>query len=181
MVTLKNTGLGVLTVKSIAVTGPFSQTHTCGMTVNPGASCMISVTFKPTTIGTLTGSVSVTDNAPGSPQKVTLQGTGTYVQLTPTKLNFGNQPVGTTSLAKTITLSNKGHVAVSITSIAITGVNIGDFSQTNTCGTSVAAGASCFIKVKFKPTTTGTRSGTVSVTDNGGGSPQKVKVTGTGT
>jgi hypothetical protein len=85
------------------------------------------------------------------------------------------------SLAKTITLSNKGHVTVSITKIAFTGVNGGDFSQTNGCGTSVAAGSSCFIKVKFRPTTTGTRSAMVSVTDNGGGSPQKVGLTGTGT
>jgi hypothetical protein len=181
VVTLKNTGLGVLTVKSIAVTGPFSQTHTCGMTVNPGASCTISVTFKPTTIGTLTGSVSVTDNAPGSPQKVTLKGTGTYIQLAPTSVNFGNQPVGTKSLPKRITLTNKGSVAVSISGISITGTNASDFAQTHTCGTSVAAGASCFIRVTFKPSAKGKRAAAVSVNDDGGGSPQKVTLTGNGT
>jgi hypothetical protein len=180
-VTLTNSGLGILSITNIAASGPFIQTNNCGSTVNPGASCALSVTFKPTTIGPLTGSISITDNAPGSPQTVTLKGTGTSVQLTPQNTNFGTQPVGTTSLAKTITLSNKGHVTVNITSIAITGVNAGDFSQTNTCGTSVASGASCFIKVKFKPTVTGTRSAMVSVTDNGGGSPQKVGLTGTGT
>ena len=107
-VTLTNTGLGVLIVRSIFKTGPFAQTNTCGTTVNPGARCTISVVFKPTTIGTLTGSVSVNDNAPGNPQKVTLKGTGTYIQLTPTSVNFGNQPVGAKSLPKTITLTNKG-------------------------------------------------------------------------
>jgi hypothetical protein len=56
-----------------------------------------------------------------------------------------------------------------------------DFSQTNTCGNSVAGGASCFITVTFKPSATGTRSAAVSVSDNGGGSPQKVSVSGVGT
>jgi hypothetical protein len=180
-VKLSNTGLGVLTIKSIAMTGLFSQTHTCGTTVNPGGSCTISVTFKPTTIGTLTGSVSVTDNAPGSPQKLALKGTGTYIKLTPTSVNFGNQPDGTKSLAKSITLTNEGGVAVDITGISITGTNASDFAQTHTCGTSVASGSSCFIKVTFTPSATGTRTAQVSISDSGGGSPQKAGLIGTGT
>src|SRR2546425_5182909 len=139
-VTLTNTGLGVLIVRSIAKTGPFAQTNTCGTPVKPSASCTISVTFKPTTIGTLTGSVSVTDNAPGSPQKVTLKGTGTYIQLAPTSVSFGNQPVGTASLPKRITLSNKGSVKVTIAKISIIGADPADFVKTTTCGNSVAAG-----------------------------------------
>jgi hypothetical protein len=180
-VTLSNTGLGILKIASIAATGPFAQTNTCGTTVNPSASCTISVTFSPTTIGTLTGSVSVTDNAPKSPQQVTLTGTGTSVQLTPVSVNFGNQPVGTTSLAKRITLINEGSVTVNITGISLTGTNASDFAQTNTCGTSVASGASCFIKVTFTPSATGKRTAQVLVSDDGGGSPQKTGLTGNGT
>jgi hypothetical protein len=180
-VELTNSGLGLLKVTKIAVTGPFSQTHTCGSTVEPGASCTISVSFKPTTIGTLTGSVSITDNAPGTPQKVALKGIGTYVQLTPTSLNFGNQPVGTKSLPLRVTLSNKGSVAVSITGISITGTNEHDFAEANTCGKTVAAGESCFITVTFKPLADGSRTASVSIGDNGGGSPQKVSLAGTGT
>jgi hypothetical protein len=137
--------------------------------------------FRPANKGVFHGAASVTDNAPGSPQKVPLTGTGTYVQLVPTKLNFGTQPVGTRSLAKRITLTNKGSSAVSITSIAITGTEAGDFAETNTCGKSVASGASCFIKVTFKPLAKGKRTADVSVYDNGGGSPQQVGLTGTGT
>ena len=181
MVTLTNTGLEALNIKSIKVTGSFAQTNNCGTMVNPSASCTISVAFRPKTIGTLTGSVSITDNAPASPQKIPLTGTGTYVQLSPTSLNFGNQPVGTKSLAKRITLSNKGSVAVSISSISVTGANAGDFAQTNTCGTSVAAGASCSIRVTFTPSAKGKRMASVSVRDNGGGSPQTASVSGTGT
>jgi len=181
VVTLKNAGLGVANIKSIAVTGPFSQKHSCGTAVNPGGGCTISVTFEPKAMGGLTGSLTVTDNASNSPQKVTLTGTGTYVKLAPTSINFGNQPEGSKSLAKQITLTNAGATAVTITSIAITGTDAGDFAQTHTCGTSVASGGSCFIKVTFTPSTTGARTAQVSISDNGGGTPQKVNLTGTGT
>lgn len=180
-VTLTNTGLGTLTLTKVSVSAQFTETNTCGFSVVAGASCTITVKFKPTAINTITGTISVTDNAIGSPQKVTLTGTGTYVQLSPTSENFGNQPVGTTSLSKKITLSNKGSVAVSSVVISLTGTNPGDFAQTNTCGTSVAAGASCFITVTFTPTVKGRRTANVSVSDNGGGSPQMVSLTGTGT
>jgi hypothetical protein len=180
-VTLTNSGAGVLTIARISVTGPFHQTNNCPNSLNPGANCTISVGFHPKNKGAFHGALSVTDNAPGSPQKVPLTGTGTYVQLVPTKLNFGTQPVGTRSLARKITLTNKGSVAVNISGIAITGTDAGDFAETNTCGKSVASGASCFIKVTFKPLVKGKRTADVSVYDNGGGSPQDVGLTGTGT
>jgi hypothetical protein len=180
-VTVRNAGTGTLTIASIAATGQFSQTNTCGTRVASGASCTISVTFRPKNKGPLNGAVTLTDNAPDSPQKVTLAGTGTYVQLTSTSLNFGNQPVGTKSLPKKITLSNKGSATVSISGITVTGANNHDFAQTNTCGSSVASGASCFITVTFTPSAKGKRTASVSVSDNGGGSPQTVGLAGTGT
>jgi hypothetical protein len=179
-VTLTNTGLGILNITNIAVSGPFGQTNTCGTSLNSGSSCTFSVTFTPTTIGTSNGSISITDNAPGSPQKITLKGTGTYVQLVPTSVNFGNQTVGTKSQIKKITLTNKGSVAVSITSITITGTNAGDFAEITNCGASVAAGGTCLIGVTFTPSATGVRSASVSIADNGGGSPQHVQLKGTG-
>jgi hypothetical protein len=180
-VTLSNSGAGVLKISHISVAIPFSQTNNCPSSLGPGANCTISVKFRPGNKGVFQGAVSVTDNAPGSPQKVGLKGTGTFVQLVPTKVNFGNQPVGTKSLAKSITLTNKGSVAVSVSGITITGINAGDFAETNTCGKSVASGASCFIKVTFKPLAKGTRTAHVSVYDNGGGSPQQAMLIGTGT
>jgi Abnormal spindle-like microcephaly-assoc'd, ASPM-SPD-2-Hydin len=96
--------------------------------------------------------------------------------LNPTSLTFASQNVGTTSAAQTITLTNSGTAALSITSIAASG----DYVQTNTCGTSVAAGANCTISVKFTPTAAGTRTGTITVTDNASGSPQTASLMGTG-
>jgi hypothetical protein len=179
--TLTNTGLGILTVGSIAASGPFAQTNTCGATVNPGASCTITVTFKPKAKGALTGSVSVTDNAPGSPQALPLTGTGTYMQFSPASRAFGTQPVGTHSLPEKIALTNKGSVTVSIAKISIAGANAADFTQTNTCGKSLASGASCFITVTFTPAAKGRRIAAIAVSDNGGGSPQTAVLIGTGT
>jgi hypothetical protein len=180
-VTLTNTGVGTLSITNITATGAFTQTNNCGSTVNSGSSCTLNVTFEPTKSGSSTGSLSITDNAPLSPQTVSLKGTGTDIQFTPASFNFGNQPVGTKSLPKKFTLTNKGGVAVSIAKISLIGANAPDFAETNTCGTSVAAGASCFITVTFTPSADGKRTADISVSDNGGGSPQTVALSGTGT
>jgi hypothetical protein len=95
-------------------------------------------------------------------------------------MNFGTVPVGTSSSPQTATFTNNAKFALPIKSLLITGADPLDFSETNTCGTSVAAGASCTISVTFKPTVTGTRTASVSVADGGGGSPQTVSLTGTG-
>jgi len=178
-VTLKNTGTATLTINSIAASGDFAQTSTCGSSVAINASCTITVTFTPTAEGTRTGSVSISDNASGSPQAVTLTGTGLapLVSLSPTTLTFSSQTVGTTSSPQNVTLTNTGNSSLSITSITISG----DFAQTNTCGSTVAAGANCSISVTFTPTTTGTRTGVVTITDNATGSPHSVSLSGTGT
>jgi hypothetical protein len=180
-VQLTNTGLGVLLISKISVTGQFSQTNNCPNSLNPKASCTINVKFSPTTKGVQHGAVNVADNAPGSPQQVPLTGTATYVQLVPSKVNFGTQPLGTRSLPKTITLLNKGDGAVNIRSILVTGADSGDFAQKNNCGKRVRSGGSCFIKVTFKPQKKGARTADVSVSDDGGGSPQKASLKGTGT
>ena len=98
------------------------------------------------------------------------------VTLSSASLTFGAQNVHTTGVAQTVTLTNSGKAALTITSITATG----DFAQTNTCGTSVAAGGSCSIAVTFTPAAAGQRTGTVSITDNASGSPHTVSLSGTG-
>src|SRR6266853_5717501 len=88
--------------------------------------------------------------------------------------------MGSTSAAQTTTLTNTGQSTLVITSIAIAGPNPSDFAQTNDCGTTVAVGASCTFSVTFTPTASGNRSATINITDNAGGSPQHVNLTGTG-
>jgi|GEM_PF-953297 len=96
-------------------------------------------------------------------------------QLTPAALDFGNQTVGTTTAAKSITLADVGNSALSISAIDVTG----DFAQTNGCDTAVAAGESCTIFITFTPTLSGDRTGTLSIVDNAPGSPHTVTLTGT--
>jgi hypothetical protein len=73
---LTNYGEATLNIGGIAASGNFSETNTCGATLAPGANCPINVSFSPATAGVLTGSLSVSDNDAGSPQTITLNGTG---------------------------------------------------------------------------------------------------------
>ena len=182
-VTLTNTGSGILHVSSIAISGlnggDFGETNSCGTSVAPTASCTISVTFTPTAPGVRSGTLTITDNAAGSPHTIALNGTGAGpgAALSPASLTFAAQVDNTPSAAQTVTLTNSGTAALTITSVAASG----DFAATNTCGSSVAAGANCAIHVTFTPTTAGSRSGTLTITDNAGGSPQTAALSGTGT
>jgi hypothetical protein len=91
------------------------------------------------------------------------------------------QPVDTTSPVVPVTLTNIGNIALNISGIQITGPNASDFAQSNHCGNSVPPGGSCKIKVTFTPTAQGARSASLSISDDGGGSPQTVALAGNGT
>jgi Abnormal spindle-like microcephaly-assoc'd, ASPM-SPD-2-Hydin len=122
--------------------------------------------------------LTITDNAANSPQTVALSGTGTVpVTLTPASKTFPATKVGTSSAAKVFTLTNKQSVALTGISTSTTG----DFSvSSSTCSTSLAAKSSCQISVIFTPTQTGTRTGSLQVSDSAVGSPQSSSLTGTG-
>ncbi|WP_328676101.1 choice-of-anchor D domain-containing protein [Streptomyces sp. NBC_00343] len=97
------------------------------------------------------------------------------VTATPGALNFGSVATGSTSTAQTVTVSNPTNAAASVSSISTSG----DYAQTNTCGSSIAANGSCTVSVKFAPTATGSRSGSLTV--NAGGTTNTVSLSGTGT
>jgi hypothetical protein len=325
-VTVSNPGGSAVSVSSVTLTGPFSQTNTCGSSIAAGGSCTVSVKFAPTSGGSSTGTLSVATSAPGSPLTVALSGTGVtsttnlalnqpatassayqtyvasnvtdgnpstywestdgaaypqtitvdlgsaqsigsvtldlppstawstrtetlsvlgssngstfsqivgsagytfnpatgntatislpsgstarYVQLSftgntgwtaaqlselevfpgggtsgtalsasPSSLSFGSVAVGSTSGTHTVTVSNPGSGAVSVSSIGVTG----PFSESNNCGTSLAAGGTCTVSVTFAPTAAGSASGTLSVNSSAPGSPLTTALSGTGT
>ena len=180
-VTLTNTGNGLLNIKKIAASTNFTQTNNCSSSLAAGAYCVINVVFTPHSRGTATGTVIITDNAPNSPQTVSLKGVGTAVTLLPASLNFGNQAVGTTSPPQTATLTNYGNQSVSINGVGFVGGGRASFAETNTCGTSLPAGDSCTVSITFKPKSEGSKTATFEVEDNGGASPQTVTLTGAGT
>jgi subtilase family serine protease len=187
VVALTNTGTSSLTISAIALSGTnptsFVELTTCGASLAAGASCSIYVAFDPTTTGALPASLTVTDNATGSPQKVTLSGTGTAapsVKLSPTTIAFPTTTHATVSAAQPITVTNAGTAALDLTSIALTGTNPADFEAVNNCGPSLAAGTSCTIYVAFKPAAAASYKASISVADNGSASPQTVSLSGTG-
>ena len=183
--TLTNTSASaILNITGIAIGGSnateFSNTTTCGATLGTGASCSIAVTFKPTTSGLRTASVSVVSNATG-PLAAALEGTGNAstgaaVSLDVKTLAFGNQTLNTPSAVKTATLTNSGGSTLNIASIKTTG----DFAQTSTCGPQLLAGAACVISVTFTPTAAGTRTGALALTSDAPGSPHAVALSGSG-
>jgi hypothetical protein len=103
------------------------------------------------------------------------------VTFSPTSLTFGSTAFGSSSSPQTVVMTNGGTSTLNISSISITGANTADFGKTTTCGSTLAASASCNIVVTFSPTANGTRSASVSVADNATGSPQTAALTGTGT
>jgi hypothetical protein len=188
VVTLKNTGTGSLSNTTIAISGTnatsFSiASKTCSTTLAAAASCTVTVGFKPAATGALTASLSFTDNATGSPQAVTLKGTGTEpaATFTPTSLAFPSTIEGVAATSKAVTLKNSGTATMSISAIAISGTNASSFSiASKTCGTTLAVNGTCTVTVGFKPAAVGALTATLGFTDNGTGSPQKVAITGTG-
>jgi hypothetical protein len=184
--TLTNTGAATLTLSSIVLNGTdasdFAQTNTCGPTLAPNDSCQVSVTFTPTAAGSLSAAVSITDDAPRSPQSVGLAGTGTNsaATLSPLNLTFPGQYVKNSGPTQTVTLTNTGTVTLAITNVAVSPADFGMVTTQTPCGSSLAAGSSCTIGVFFDPTATGPRTGTLTVADNAAGSPQMVTLTGTG-
>jgi hypothetical protein len=188
VVTITNNGSGAATISGIAITGTnavdFAQTNNCPASLAASAFCTVSVTFTPQSATTFSAAVTITGS---SPLSVPLSGTGTAapptITLAPGSITFPNQTVNTTSAAQNVTLTNNGPGALTIASIAIGGTNPLDFGQTNNCPVSpatLAANAFCTIGVTFTPQAANPYSATVTVNDNGVGSPQSVNLSGTG-
>ena len=178
-VTLSNGGQATLNISSITASGDFAiSSTTCGATLAQGKNCKINLTFTPTQLGSRTGTLSVSDNAPGSPQTASLSGTGTAAAtLTPASATFPKTAVGSQSAAKTFTLTNKQSVVLT----GISATTTGNFTITGTtCASSLAAKGKCTFSVVFAPTKTGVQTGTLQVSDNVAGSPQVSNLSGTG-
>jgi hypothetical protein len=121
--------------------------------------------------------VTGTTTINGTPASITIDYVQDAAKLTPASLTFANQILGTESPGKTVTLKNTAEQSLQITSITADG----DFDQTNHCPATLAPGASCAVTITFLPIKPGARNGTLTVLDAYEGSPQIVKLTGTGT
>jgi len=167
----------------VQVIGGFAQTNNCGASVAAGAVCTFNVSFKPTTATSVTswsgffGSLVIYDSDPASPQTVLLSGTATAVTLSPAKVEFGSQPVGTTSAPIPVKVTNSGTTTLTFASI----VANGNFAETDNCLGGVLPQGNCTIQITFTPSVAGTITGTLVLNDNDGASPQTINLTGNGT
>jgi hypothetical protein len=184
--TLTNSGMATLSITTPGIgiagvtAGDFSQTNNCPSTLAIGASCEVTVTYTPTGGGERDAAVSVTDNVPGSPQLIPLGGQtppAPIVGISPATVVFPSQYVGTSGLPQTLTVTNTGFATLSITSA--TG-SPADFGVLSNCTNPVVVGSNCTIGVFFDPTAGGTRTGTLTITDNAMNSPQTITLKGTG-
>jgi hypothetical protein len=99
------------------------------------------------------------------------------VSVSPASISFPGQYVGTSGLPQTVTVTNNGSLPLTISSVV---ASPADFGQLSTCGNSLAPNASCAVGVFFDPTTAGTRTGSLTITDSAASSPQTVTLTGSG-
>jgi Abnormal spindle-like microcephaly-assoc'd, ASPM-SPD-2-Hydin/Beta-propeller repeat len=181
-VTLYNTGTTDIDISGITVNEDFTLVgNLCHGTLTAGTQCNLTVSFTPTEGGARNGTITINDDSPGNPHIIQLAGIGLApgISLNPTTLTFPAQGINSTSPAQNVTMQNTGGASLSISQIAISGANAGDFAELNTCGLSLAAGASCTISVTFTPTALGPRAATLNIIDAVG--TQTVNLTGTGT
>lgn len=176
-VTVSNPNPTPASITQIFVATGFPNTTTCGTTLAPLASCVVTVQAAPTVAGRFSGLLSVNSSVGNA--SLIMSGAGVAVvasppTVSPASINFGNVNVGSTSPTQTVTLSNPNTVAINITSI----VAPGGFVSRHTCGPSLAAMANCSITVQATPNGAGPFSGVLAINSSAGN--VAVAMSGTG-
>jgi Cep192 domain 4/Abnormal spindle-like microcephaly-assoc'd, ASPM-SPD-2-Hydin/HYDIN/CFA65/VesB-like, Ig-like domain len=182
-ITLTNSGTSGVAISQATASGAgFSISGLVPMTLNAGQSTSFTATFVPTTAGAVTGSVSISSSAPGSPLTIALSGSSTQAQpqlqltINPASVAFGNVAVGS-SAAQNVTLTNSGSGSLNITGVTPSGTG---FSLTGLTTQTISAGASVTFPVKFSPSSAGSATGSISISSNAPGSPATIALSGTG-
>jgi hypothetical protein len=179
-ITLKSTGTAPVTVKwaGISGTGYAVSASTFPVSLNPGASLTLQVTFDPRTTGASTGSLTIRSNA--NPMTVGLSGTGVtapepHLTASAASLSFGNVTLNSTATAA-ITLKSTGTAPVTVNGVGVSGR--GYAVSGSTFPVSLNPGASLTLQVTFDPKTTGAHAGTLTISSNA--NPITVSLSGTG-
>ncbi len=168
-----------------AQAGALAQTGNIATSTNPltlGGDSIYGQYFQGTIDEVRVYNVALTPAQIQADMAATIDGSFPQVRLSSPTLTFPAQNTGTTSTPLPVTVTNIGGVPMTVTGVTITGLQSLDFAQTNNCTTAaIAPQASCTINVTFTPSTAGTRTATLSISDNAPGSPHSVALSGTGT
>ena len=182
-ITVTNTGTAPLTVASLTLTGTDAASYSvsgCSSAVAAGATCTLTVTFTPTSGGSKTATLSIAHNATGSPSTVSLSSTAVAtpaISLSSSNLSIASTYIGSSNTS-TITVTNTGTAPLAVDSLTFTGTDAASYSVSG-CSSAVAAGATCTLTVTFAPTTTGSKTATLSIAHNATGSPSTVSLSST--
>ena len=164
-VTIANTGGQAMTL-ALSITSDYKETTTCSATLVGGDHCMVYVEFAPAVTGPISGGLVIATNTATPTVVVAMNGVGGatpgILTMTPTALNFGSQLLNTSSAPKAVTVKNTGGSTLNITGLAITG----PFTVASTCGTSLDAGETCTLTIKFTPVSPGEASGAITLSNN---------------
>ncbi|MBZ0249621.1 MAG: DUF4214 domain-containing protein [Burkholderiales bacterium] len=181
--TIAKAGGGAGTVTSNV--GGISCGATCSAPYNAGTTVILTAAASGGSIfagwsgggcsGLGTCTVTMNANTTVTATFVTVSGS-LALTVTPDPLDLGNQAVGATSAARTVTIVNTGTGTVTVSGVAVSGA---PFARTHSC-TTIAAGASCPVSVTFTPTALGAKAGTLTVTSNAANGPHTVNLAGTG-
>jgi hypothetical protein len=180
---LKNAGTKALRITSKSIqTGAFSfGSFPVPVTIQPGASVELPVDFAPTGKGYTDGTITIASNAPNSPLKMHVGGSGIYAEnaelgVSPVTLNFGNVTVGTsTTLQAKLTATNAAVTLSSDQSTSSEFVILG-----LTLPTTIQAGQSIQFTIQFTPNASGQASAKAGFISNALNSPTVEQLTGTG-
>jgi len=182
---IKNTGTAALSVTQLTETGSAFFTvsgFSLPLNVNAGQQTTITVAFLPTSVGTVSGNISIVSNAPTSPTSVGLSGTAIAATHTlginPTSLSFGSVTTGTSSAPQNVTITNTGNSNVTISQI-----NLGGAGYSMTGGSApvtLSPSQNLTLAIQFSPTAAGMVNGSISIVSNATGSPATVSLSGTG-
>jgi hypothetical protein len=182
-VTITN-GQNALNITGITVSGAnagdFTPTQNCVAPMAPGAQCVVSVTFTPSAAGVRAASLTISNSGTANPTVVVaLTGSTSSITLSTSTLTFGSpqnpQPVGATSTAQSITVTNSGAIPVTFSSITASG----DFAETDNCTkAALQPTTNCIINVTYTPSGPGASVGALTINDNAPGSPQVVLLNG---
>jgi hypothetical protein len=181
-IALINVASTPIPIGEIQTTPGFSQTNDCVGVAQPQSTCNIFVSFTPTVVGPVSGTLTVPVQAPGSPLVGILQGTGSALKLTPSPtqistLDFGLQDLGTPSEPVQVVLTNASTQPLTLNSIAVTGSG---FHDKDDCPRRLHAGESCTISTTFRPIFDGPDVGSLIIDPKDPIGPQTFRLSGTG-
>jgi sugar lactone lactonase YvrE len=189
-ITVENAGAFTMNQPALSIAGidqsEFSETNTCSSSIQPGASCTVTVVFTPAASGTRHAQLSISSsNTKNSPQTIQLSGNevgaaGT-LSLGSTSISFPAQLTGSASSAQAAVITNSGTADLVAPTFLIRGGNSSEFYSTNTCQDGIATGANCSVAVTFNPLASGTRTAILTITDtSASNSPQTISLSGVG-